>query len=437
MLKRLQTYIANEGLFENSDSLLLAVSGGLDSMVMLQLFQQLPYRFSVLHCNFHLRGAESDGDESFLKDYCAAHQLDLQVKHFHTKAYAKQEGVSIEMAARDLRYAWFREQKTRTQSHYILTAHHRDDLIETMLINLSRGTGIKGLVGIQPKKNELVRPLLFASRQELSAYAQSIELAHCNDSSNDELLYQRNIVRHQIIPLFEQLNSNFRNNVARTAQHLQHTSQIYYQAIESQQAQLLQNNQLNIATLQNYPNAPTLLFETLSPYGFNAAQCADIYQSLQNHSGKTFHSKTHRLIKDRSHLLLDKIPQTEAQQAVLLNKNQHISKPLSLSVQLEPRPKNHQFSTTAKQVELDADKLKFPLTLRKWQEGDSFTPLGMSGSKKLSDFFIDQKMSILDKEAQWLLCSTSGEIAWIVGRRINDHFKITPNTQTLCRLKID
>ncbi|MFV0365587.1 MAG: tRNA lysidine(34) synthetase TilS [Mangrovibacterium sp.] len=422
MLQKLKTYLADESLFEPSDRLLLAVSGGADSMAMLHLFMQLPYSFVVLHCNFHLRAEESDKEEQFLRAYCQAHGVELKVQHFNTKEFAQKEGISIEMAARELRYAWFRAERESTKSRYILTAHHQDDLVETMLINLSRGTGIKGLTGISSKQGELVRPMLFASRESILAYAQECELPFCHDSSNDQLIYHRNVIRHQIIPLFEGLNSAFRQNVVRTAAHLQSTSEIYFAEVDRLQSEIMTDNRLDITRLKECANSSTVLYELLSGYGFNAAQCTDIYQSLDGNSGRKFRSKSHRLIKDRSSLILadlNDVPKFLPQ----------------LMVHEEPISPNFAFSTKLNSVEIDADKVCLPLKLRKWQEGDSFQPLGMKGTKKLSDFFTDQKLSILEKEAQWLVCS-GDDIVWIVGRRIDDRFKITKQTKRVCYLSL-
>ncbi|MFV0520862.1 MAG: tRNA lysidine(34) synthetase TilS [Mangrovibacterium sp.] len=433
MLRELNKYIADESLFEESDKLLLAVSGGVDSMVMLHLFQQLPYAFTVVHCNFNLRGEESDEEEIFLSNYCITNNISLKIKHFDTKAFAQQEGISIEMAARELRYAWFKEVKEKTHSQYILTAHHKDDLIETILINLTRGTGIKGLTGIQAKQTDLVRPLLFASRKDILAFAEENRLPYRHDSSNDELVYQRNVIRHQIIPLFENLNSAFRNNVVRTATNLQATANLYFSEINRIKTELFQCGKLDIAKLQSNAYSSTVLFEILATYGFNAAQSTDVYRSLDSISGKVFTSKSHRLIKDRTHLIISELPKEDEGRSMKLFKNQIITEPIKLGLHVEPIGLNFSFTVDSCVAELDADKLVFPLTLRKWKVGDSFIPLGMKGTKKLSDFFTDQKMSISEKELQWLLCSED-DIVWIVGKRIGDKFKITNDTKTICKI---
>ncbi|MFV0555158.1 MAG: tRNA lysidine(34) synthetase TilS [Mangrovibacterium sp.] len=421
MLVQLKKYIADESLFEQSDRLLLAVSGGVDSMVMLHLFQQLPYDFEVLHCNFHLRDAESDAETEFLQAYCAKHGMPLKVKHFDTSGFALAQSISIEMAARELRYAWFRAMKAETESQYILTAHHQDDLVETMLINLTRGTGIKGLTGIQSKQGELARPMLFASRKEIEEFAQAQGLPFRHDSSNDELIYQRNVIRHQIIPLFESLNPAFRQNAVRTAANLQGVSEIYFEEMNKRQVAIINNNKLEISALKSFIRPDVLIYEILAAYGFNASQCADVLQSLDGDSGKVFFSNTHRLIKDRTHLILSECQKDSEE-------------PISISVKVANRQADFTFSTNPYQAELDADKLCFPLHLRKWHEGDRFQPLGMRGSKLLSDFFTDLKLSQLEKEQQWLLCSGE-DIVWIVGRRIDDRFKITAQTKQICRVE--
>lgn len=434
MFNRLSTYIANESLFEQSDRLLLAVSGGVDSMVMLHLFQQLPYEFTVLHCNFNLRAEESDEEESFLRDYCARFQLKLEVKHFDTKAFASQQGISIEMAARELRYAWFEDMKNQTQSNYILTAHHKDDLVETILINLSRGTGIKGLVGIQSKLGDIVRPLLFASRADILTFAHQFDLAYRHDSSNDELIYQRNVIRHQIIPLFESLNPAFRNNVVRTAANLHATASLYFDEVKQCEKDLIQDGRLSISKLLVIPHASTILFEILSNYGFNATQSTAVFRSLSGNSGKIFTSKSYRIIKDRDELIISELQIGVEETSIPISENQQLKEPVSLQLETECRLPGFSYSLDANVAELDFDKLTFPLELRKWKNGDVFMPLGMKGRKKISDFFTDEKMSILEKEQQWILCS-AGEIVWVVGRRVDDRFKITKATRHICRIK--
>ncbi|MCW0483595.1 tRNA lysidine(34) synthetase TilS, partial [Gaoshiqia sediminis] len=428
MLEAFQSYIRDENLLVPTDKVVLAVSGGADSMVMLALFQQAGFDFVVAHCNFRLRGVESDSEEVFLRDYCGEHGLELYVKHFDTREYADQEGVSIEMAARQLRYDWFHQLLDELSFDYVATAHHQDDLIETMLINLSRGTGIRGLTGIQAKNGSVVRPLLFASRQQILEYAAARHIDYKNDSSNDELLYQRNIIRHQLIPQFEQLNPAFRRNAARTAAILKDTREVYQQkldeilqAVAREEDGLVRFPVEKLKTL--YPQL-SLLFELFHPYGFNVEQVQEIADVLTGDSGKSFFSKTHRLVKDRGDLILTGLSAPMESRYYIEEDCLEISEPIPLTFEILAKSPAFRFSTDPKVADLDFDRLQFPLILKKWEQGEYFSPLGMTGLKKLSDFFIDEKLSIPEKEATWILYSGK-QVVWVVGRRIDDRFKIT------------
>lgn len=439
MLQAFLQNISDENLFASGDKLLLAVSGGADSMVMLHLFQQSPFDFSVAHCNFRLRGVESDSEEVFIRDYCGEHGIELFVQHFETREYAALEGISIEMAARDLRYKWFEELRKQLGCRYIVTAHHRDDLVETMLINLSRGTGIRGLSGIQAKNGNLVRPLLFASREDILAYASRNKLPFKHDSSNDELIYQRNIIRHQLIPLFETINPAFRKNAAKTASILKDTAAVYQQKLNEIEAELKKeaNGQirLNIAKLRALRPMQSLLFELLHPYGFNAEQVDEITVALDGEAGKSFFSKTHRLIKDREELLLTELDAGTSQRYYIEEDCTLLNEPVNLQFELIAKSPAFRFSTNPLVADFDYAKLQFPLILKKWEQGEYFVPLGMSGMKKISDFFIDEKLSIPEKESAWILYSGK-KVVWILGRRIDDRFKITNGTQQVLRVSL-
>lgn len=435
MLEKLKCHIVNERLFDDSKSLLLAVSGGADSMVLLHLFRQLNFRFEVLHCNFNLRDSESDGDQYFLEAYSAKHGLKLHVKHFSTKEEAKNQGVSIEMAARELRYQWFEEMRRALGFDYVLTAHHQDDLVETMLINLSRGTGIKGLMGIQAKRDFIVRPMLFSSRMEILNFAEVNRISYRHDSSNDELIYQRNLIRHQIIPLFDKLNPAFRENMVRTAKNLTETNEIYRLKIQEIEADLI-DGEIMIEKIEKIPQRHTLIHEMFSKYGFNTSQCADINRAFDAESGRQFISKTHRIIKDRDKLILLRNQSDDQGSVFELFANRQVTIPIDISTFIFDRDADYVRSNLPGHVDLDMDKLQFPLTIRRWKKGDYFIPLGMKGRKKLSDFFTDLKMSLFEKESQWLLCSGE-EIVWVIGRRISHLCRITQESKTICRVSVN
>lgn len=440
MLEQFLAYIRDENLFTPSDKLLLAVSGGVDSMVMLHLFEQTDIDFSVAHCNFNLRGAESDSEEIFIRDYCGENGIELFVKTFETREYARMEGISIEMAARDLRYNWFEELRTQLKATSIVTAHHRDDLIETMLINLARGTGIRGLCGIQAKNDKVVRPLLFASRDAILAYAKDCKLPYKHDSSNDELIYQRNIIRHQIIPLFETINPAFRKNAANTAAILKVTSTVYHNKLQEirEKTTTCDANlvRVSISKLKQFGPLKTVCFELLHPFGFNAEQVRELLEVLDAEAGKTFFSRSHRLVKDREELLISPLSDETVGRYYIEESTKELSEPVRLSMQKMDYHSDFQFSRNRLIADLDFDKLQFPLILKKWEQGEYFVPLGMTGMKKLSDFFIDQKMSIPEKEACWILYS-GRQVVWVVGRRLDDRFKITEETSHVFRMSME
>ncbi len=438
MFPDFEKYIEKEKLFSTKEKLVLAVSGGVDSMVMMHLFRQLENDFVVAHCNFKLRGAESDSDEIFLRDYCSEKGIEIYVKTFETEEYATTKGISIEMAARELRYTWFKELLNKLQFDYLATAHHQDDLVETMLINLSRGTGIRGLSGIQPKSGKVIRPLLFTNRTQILNYAAADKIPFQEDSSNNELVYQRNIIRHKLIPQFEEINPAFRRNMSKTASILRETEKIYHKKIDEEQSQLIHKEgdiiKIEIGKLAKTEFKSTILFEILFPLGFNNEQVEEIIQSIHADSGKSFYSSSHRLVKDRDFLLIIKSKETVDHRYYIDSDCISIIDPIELDFQQIDRKADYSFSKLPDIADLDLDKLQFPLILKKWDQGEYFQPLGMDGFKKLSDFFIDEKFSLPEKENTWILYS-GNKVVWIVGKRIDNRFKITNETTRILRIK--
>lgn len=440
MLETFLKYVQDENLFESGQQTLLAVSGGLDSMVMLYLFQKTGFRFSVAHCNFQLRGNESDGDEQFVRNYCDQHNIRLFVKRFDTTDYARQEGISIEMAARDLRYEWFYNLMQLHHFDRLATAHHQDDVIETFFINLARGTGIRGLSGIKARNENTIRPILFADRLSLRNYAALHQIACREDSTNSDTGIRRNFIRHRIIPLLDEYHSNFRASLTKTVSHLEETEELFDLKIAEIKSLVLSKQQnsevIEIEKLLQFPALNTVLFELLRDKNFSSEQIEDIAGSLSADSGKKFYSPTHRLIKDRNQLLISANKESGQEVFYIDTDCKKISIPLPLSFEIHANDANFLLSRNLHIADFDLDKLEFPLILRRWNEGEYFQPLGMEGFKKLSDFFIDQKYSIPEKENTWILAS-SNKIVWIVGKRIDNRFKITPNTQKAFRIIID
>ncbi|WP_347841325.1 tRNA lysidine(34) synthetase TilS [uncultured Draconibacterium sp.] len=430
--------INDKKLVKQGQKVLLAVSGGIDSMVLLHLFERSGINYGIAHCNFKLRDAESDGDETFVRSEIEKYGISAHFKSFDTREYAALKGISIEMAARELRYNFFEQIRKEYEYDLVATAHHQDDLIETFFLNLTRKTGIKGLTGIKEKKGKLIRPLLFASRTAIEKYAAENYIDYREDSSNSEVVYQRNFLRHKILPLFSELNPAFNKNFIASVENLKAAYEVYDATINSEIDTILrkENEQsvISIPALQKSGHAKTVLLEILTVFGFNASVVDDVYQSLGTLSGKQFFSKTHRLVKDRDALFVSEI-QNENKHVYYIEENDiELFAPLSISVE----QMDYEAFSLVKDNNvacIDFDKVEFPLLIRKWEQGDYFQPLGMTGFKKVSDFFIDQKMPLHKKENTWLLCSGK-KIVWIMGYRLDNRFKLTPDSKKVLKIVI-
>ncbi|MDR0874494.1 MAG: tRNA lysidine(34) synthetase TilS [Prevotellaceae bacterium] len=428
MKRKVQQYITKHNLFTPNDKIIVAISGGADSTALLHILLSLNYECIAAHCNFHLRGEESDRDEQFVAELARKYGIKLLKTDFDTKQYAAEQKISIEMAARDLRYRWFEEIAVGERSQTIAVAHHQDDTAETILMNLTRGTGINGLTGIKPRNGNIVRPLLCVSRKEIMAYIHKNKLQYVEDSSNADTQFTRNYFRNRIIPAFEKINPSFVENLLQTAEHLNDVAHIYNQYIKNLRFDFAQrpkngNIQINIARLKREP--ASILYEILKDYGFNAAQCTDILSIIDGESGKQFFSPTHRLIKDRDFLIISPLLQEECE------KELHFEK-LAAGADLQSVPK-FKIDKSPNIAYLDSDKIIQALTLRHWQAGDTFYPFGMKGKKKVSDYFTDKKFTLQEKENAWLLVS-GADIVWIVGERIDDRFKITADTKNILKV---
>lgn len=381
---------------------MLAVSGGADSISMLHAFKYLNLRIWALHCNFSLRGKESDMDEQFVKRFCDTYGIAHSVRKFDTTVYAKEKGLSIEMAARELRYGWFREMKEKKKMDYIVIAHHADDVAETVLINLCRGTGIKGLTGIKPVNGDILRPLLQCSRTDILKYIEDNQLGFRTDSTNNSLDYVRNKIRHQIIPTFKEINPSFQETTLENCETLKETEEIFRYGIQQLQNEILECQEdeilIHISKTLASPAPYTLLYETLKPFGFNKTQIRDILNTHQATPGKQFFAGTHILVKGRTFWRLyddsKRTPVTsfiEAPgQASLAGKNFEIS--------IFPRTDHFEIPNYPEIACLDADKIKFPLLIRNWQTGDYFCPIGMKKSKKKLSDFLQTKNSVPNKK---------------------------------------
>jgi tRNA(Ile)-lysidine synthase len=431
-------YIEGKALFKREERILLAVSGGIDSMVMCDLFSKADFQFGIAHCNFQLRGKESDEDERFVREVALKINAAFFVKQFNTAQYAAENKISIQMAARKLRYQWFNELLEQNNFTYLSTAHHKDDVIETFFINLVRGTGIAGLSGITEKRNNIIRPLLFTDKAKIIEYAKEKHLAYREDSSNLCDKYMRNKIRHHIIPLFKELNPNAFNNSITSIGHLKDVGSILLEKIETIKPKVLSRKdgqiKLSIKELKKLRPLSICLFELLKEFGFNSQIIKEIESHLKAESGKKFYSAQYKLVKDRDFLIIVK-QQFDglANEALIDERTPEIITPIHLKFKVFKKD-GFFIPLTSTIASLDMNKLKFPLLLRKWKQGDRFQPFGMKGQKLLSDFFVDQKLSLIDKENIWVLCSDN-EIAWIVGYRISDKFKITDNCREIFNIE--
>lgn len=430
MIEKVRSYIKENRLLKPDDRVIVGLSGGMDSMTLIDVLLSLGYNCMAVHCNFHLRGEESERDAAFVEQWCESAKVGLVSVDFDTYRYAAEHKISIEMAARELRYKWFEDIRKKHHADAIAVAHHRDDLAETVLLNLIRGTGIRGLSGISPKNNFIVRPLLGVSRDEIEAYVDERKLPFIFDSSNSDDAFVRNFLRLNVIPLLEKINPSVKNSIYRTAQHVGEARKIYDFYVENQKKAIFTDNRIDIDKLKTTLSPATMLFEILSPFGFNASVIEDICQCLDSIPGKVFYSNDYRLIKDRKDLILDKISDENlSQREYAIDKvSQEITDPIRLKISFLSG--NITINKDARFLYADADKLSFPLTLRKWQPGDWFIPFGMKGRKKLSDFFTDRKFSLPDKENAWVLTSDE-DIVWVVGERSDERFKITESTENV------
>jgi len=431
VLQTVKQYMQEQLMPDTNTKLLVAVSGGVDSVVLFDVLFRLGYQCVVAHCNFHLRGSESDEDMRFVEKLVTHYQVPLHTAHFNTTQIAEERKISIEMAARELRYTWFKELLISEQCGAIAIAHHADDSVETFFLNLARGTGIKGLLGIRAKNEEVIRPLLRCKRSQIETYAHEHGLDFRTDSTNSDTIYVRNKIRHHIIPPFQEINPSFIDTMHKNIKNLQDVSDIYTYFIEKLRSNLCQKKnditQISISDLQKIPAFDTILFELLQTYNFNSATVNNITQSLNGLSGKEFYSPTHRAIINRNTLDIEKIQVLTDEVYTIDNGCREITKPIKLRFELfDGIP---EINKEKQYAFLDADKIVFPLVLRHWQQGDTFVPFGMTQTKKVSDFFINEKISRLMKDKLWILTSQN-TIVWIVGQRIDNRFRVSKKTKS-------
>ncbi|MFI5218195.1 MAG: tRNA lysidine(34) synthetase TilS [Bacteroidia bacterium] len=447
MIDAFKSFIKEKRLFSPEDKILLAVSGGVDSVVMMHLFYSCGFKFGVAHCNFQLRGKESDKDEQFVKKITKNFQANFFYRKFDTKKYAEKENISIQMAARKLRYAFFEEIRQKHKFNFISIAHHADDSSETVLLNLIRGTGIAGYHGILQKNKKIVRPLLFASKEEIMDYATENKIKWREDASNKSDDYLRNNIRRSVIPKLKEINPSFSHNMHHHISLMSETESLYREYILQLKNDLLKKNGNNIfieiSELKKHRSVATLLFELLKDYGYNHETALEIFENIDSQPGKKYLSASHHLIKDRAQLILVASNPNEIKEYEIMpgrtsfdwEKNRLILRKFTLTSDLKEEILSGNINDN-NLAYLDADKIKFPLLVRTWQKADYFCPLGMQHKKLLSDYFIDNKFSLAKKEKTWLLVS-GNDICWVIGERNDDRYKITEDSSTCLQLTIE
>lgn len=419
--------------------ILLAVSGGIDSLVMAHLFIEAGYDCAIAHCNFQLRGKDSHLDEQFVRSQASYLEIPVYVKLFDVQKEMRERGISMQMAARDLRYKWFEELLIENSLDRVATAHNKNDSVETFFLNLSRGSGIRGLKGIPPRRGRIIRPLLFATRDQIESYQQSRKIEYREDASNLTTKYQRNKIRHDVLPVMDQINPGFMEIMAGNMERITEVFDIYDAAIRKIRKDLFEEKAgkiiIHAEKLKALSPLQTWLFELFSPYGFTRMQCQGIQKILDAGPGRQSISTTHRLFKDRDHMILVPAGSDSFQRFYLDSPEKHSSLPFPLDMEVMNREELQIIPDDPWIACLDLDMIQFPLTVRHWMHGDYFFPLGMDQNKKLSDFFVDEKVPVPEKEQIWIMASGK-KIVWIMGHRIDQRFRITPSTSRVLMLRI-
>lgn len=434
MLEKFREHLSSNFPFLAKSKIAIAVSGGVDSMVLVDLMRQLSYQISIFHCNFALRSDASDDDQKFVQEYSVEHSIPFFTIKLDAAAFAYDNKVSIQMAARQLRYQWFSEQLIQQNYDYVLTAHHADDDLETFFINLSRGSGIDGLIGIPTINEKVIRPMLKITRNEIESFALANKIEWREDSSNASDNYLRNKIRHHLAPVLKDINPDFIDSFQKTQEYLQQTNSMAEDAavLIFQKVAQEANGEIhfNLNELLKLPNYRAYLYRWLREYEFTA--WSDIYRLVDAETGRFVLSKSFRLFKNRHFLILS--PQSYADDLVY---DVDISQSdVNLPLNLAFTPVEAMTNPTDKTIFVDAEKLKFPLQIRKWKIGDSFYPFGMNGqSKKVSKLFKDEKLSLLQKENTWILLS-SNQIVWVIGIRQDERFKIENHTKHILKIEV-
>jgi len=439
MSDEFRNFILDNKLFESDARILLAVSGGIDSMAMAHLFLSIGMHPAVAHCNFSLRGSESDLDEVFVRDFAASHNLPFHSIRFDTKEYARSGKISVQMAARELRYEWF--EKIRKENNYdlIAIAHNLNDNIETLLINLIRGTGITGLSGIRPAGNSVIRPLLFATRQKISEYCNENGIVYREDRSNAETKYTRNKIRHLVIPVLREINPSVEDTLNETAQRFASLDKIISDFIDNliRMTSVAEGDTIvfSVNKLTELNPGRALLFELFSRYGVTGSGSSDLLRILNGKTGKKIITPTHRIVKNRDELIVSPARGSESADYLISKTGDFTGIPGVLSAEIIDIGQDFIIPRDNCVACIDLGKAGFPFILRGWRRGDFFYPLGMNKKKKLSDFFTDRKYSLPEKEKARIL-ESDGKIVWLLGERPDDRFKVTASTSKVLLIRV-
>ena len=431
VLKRVESYIRKHWLLRPDGRYLVALSGGADSVTLLLVLQELGYTVEAAHCNFHLRGKESDRDEQFVVKLCEGRGITLHRAHFDTREYAALHHVSIEMAARELRYHYFEQLRQDLQMDGICVAHHRDDSVETVLMNLVRGTGLRGLQGIRPKNGYILRPLLCVSRQDIEHFLAERQQSYVTDSTNLEADVVRNKIRLNIIPQLLDINPAASSNIQISAEHVADALTVYDEAIQSQrrEAVIEERDGMLVLDMDKLTN-DTVLYEILKDYGFNAVQSA----AVRTTTGKLFSAPDYDLVVDRGRLMIERREEPLKPLRIPEAGKYLLSDKTHITCHLSAKPSDFAPSKEPCLVHLDADKAQFPLTLRPVCEGDWFVPFGMTGRKLISDFLTDRKVNLLDKRKALVVCDATNAVLWLVGYRTDNRFRVSEETKEVLLL---
>jgi tRNA(Ile)-lysidine synthase len=417
----------------NQKKWLIAVSGGLDSMVLLHLMLELKLEIAVSHCNFNLRAQESEKDAMFVDNFCKKNQIPFYLKVFETQHFAKTHQLSTQMAAREMRYTWFENLCQSENFDFVCTAHHLDDQLETFIINLSRGTGLNGLTGIPALQKNICRPMLGFSRLEINNYANEHQILWREDASNQSDYYLRNQIRHHVTPALKNISHDFLSSFEKTLSHLQESQSLIRDAMQNFQEKCVVFDEhqvlIDLYSLKQFQNPNAYLYSFLNPFGFTAWQ--DVFQLIHSQTGKMVVSPSHHLLKNRETLVLT-LNKKEKKHSYIINQKQE---ELNFPIKLRFSEVSALGESNANTIFVDSELLEFPLTIRKWESGDTFFPFGMSGSKKVSKYFKDEKMSLHEKKQIWLLCSKN-QIVWVIGKRFDRRFQINNLTKTILQITL-